>query len=287
MKRALVVLALVGCDKILLGPERLDASIDPLDIANLPFGPPMPIASVNTDADEDRPTLTADLLELYFHRTEVTTRSRIWVAKRARVDDPFGPPEIVTKLDIGNVARACVSSDGLRIYFSHVPSIADYGDIYFASRATRADDWSTPTVVPELTTVAKEFCGSERSDRLVMLGMSDSGGTTFDDTWMVSRTSQDLPWGPRAPIAELNTVDEEGAPWADASGVILVFDRRKTGSSEVAIFQATLQGQTYAVRKLTELEQDGRQGSPWVSPDGRTLVYAVGDTRGDVFMATR
>src|SRR5215207_561647 len=110
MRWVCLLVVLAGCDQLFLGSERLT----PQELSLLPFGEPMAIESVNTVEEEDRPSLTDDLLELYFHRG-----SSMFVTRRRSADAPFGPPEKLTELD-GGVAsiRGCLAGNGLRLYFS-------------------------------------------------------------------------------------------------------------------------------------------------------------------------
>lgn len=279
MRWVVVLLALAGCDKVLLGPERI--SIDApssSDISKLMFGSPMPIAGANTAADEDRPSLTDDLLELYFHRGK-----ELFVARRASVDHEFGTAQALVELNDGYAdVRACISGDGLRIHFSRQPLATDDYDIYLSQRLTRSDTWSPPQRVPELSTGRTDYCGGEREDGFAIYGSSDTALALLE-TWISKRTSRTEPWGPREPLTDLNTADHEGAPWSTGDAQILVFDRRP----QARIYQATQQGTSYAVRVLSELAATGSNSSPWISSDGRMIVYSVGDSFGELYMATR
>src|SRR5205085_7191607 len=119
----LVLLLLAGCDKVFLGGIRPDASTvdddaNPIVISAIEFANPMPIASLNTADEEDRPTLTDDMLELYFHRT-TGGLAKVFVAKRDSLQEPFRTPAPVDLMP-GENLRACISGDGLRIAFTHV-----------------------------------------------------------------------------------------------------------------------------------------------------------------------
>jgi hypothetical protein len=285
----LVLFALAGCDKVFLDgakPDaRLPADVNPTDVSNLAFGTPTPIDSVNTSNEEDRPTLTDDMLELYFHRT-VAMKTDVYVAKRDTPDGAFAAPEPVDLMMPGNNLRACVSGDGLRLYFSNYTAIADEADIYLATRPNRTTQWETPVKVEELATGMADYCGWERADHLVMFGSRDEGALRRFEIWTATRDEEAKPYGAPMLIPQFNTMaGAEGAPWADANADIVVFDRRNpTG---IAIHQATRQGTQYALRELKELGDMPGTGSPWLSSDGRTIVYVKDVNGGDIYMATR
>jgi hypothetical protein len=286
----LVVFALVGCDKVFLDGAKPDAPppsdvVNPIDVSNLAFGTPMPIDGVNTSNEEDRPTLTDDMLELYFHRT-VSMQTSMYVAKRDTRESPFNAPEPVDLMMPGNNLRGCISGDGLRLYFSYYVSVADQADIYLATRPDRTSPWETPVRIEEVSTVMADYCGWERADHLVMFGSRDEGALRRFEIWTTARETATQPYNPPMLIPQFNTMaGAEGAPWADADANIVVFDRRNP--SGVGIHQATRQGTQYAVRALAELDQGAGTGSPWLSSDGRTIVYVKDVNGGDIYMATR
>src|SRR5262245_946591 len=120
-----------------------DAPVD----AAVPLGPwsaPTPIEI--TPVDDDDPTATGDLLELYFNRT-----NDIYVTKRASLTDPWGAPVAVAELNTGNTETTPeVTYDGLTIYFasSRAGSLGG-NDIWRSTRTSRTVPWSTPVHVNE------------------------------------------------------------------------------------------------------------------------------------------
>jgi WD40-like Beta Propeller Repeat len=282
MRGSALLLVLAGCDKLFLGHEPIDAPPQALDgptVSDLVFGTPKRLANVNTSEEEDRPTLTDDLLELYFHRG-----TDMYVARRPSTDVDFSSAQPITELS--EAFKGCVAGDGLRIYFSR-NDLDDERDIYIATRASRAAPWDVPVKIPELITFPKaiEYCGWERRDRLLMYFSVQQALDT--DIWRASRTSTSLPYE-RGPFPDFSTMARENAPWASEDGTIVVFDRVQSGRFD--LLQATLVGAQYQIRPLDEINRDDSgQGAPWLSPDGHVLFYVSNheDPRGDIYMATR
>jgi len=121
-----------------------------------PWGPPLNLGPpVNTSGQEHAPRLSTDGLELYFSSYERPGgygAADIWVTKRTKVNDPWGPP-----INLGSVVNSSadenfpiISADGLSLYFSedyHGPyRPGGFGDIdmWVTTRASVNDPWETP-----------------------------------------------------------------------------------------------------------------------------------------------
>jgi len=83
-----------------------------------PFSDVTNLSELNTSADEGRPSVTADGLTLFFasNRNGV---SEIFAATRPSVDEPFGPAEHLSVLDVpgASSSQPGVSGDGATLYF--------------------------------------------------------------------------------------------------------------------------------------------------------------------------
>ena len=277
----IVLFALAGCDKLFLGKEPPDA-LTAEDISSRPFDTPVPFANLNTSGDEDRATLTSDLLHLVFHRGGV-----LMASSRTRVDADFDPPLPITELtDTKQTVRGCISRDGKRLYFSREVDGGNRSDfdIFVTTRPAVDAAWEPPHALDELTTMfpdGDERCGWESPDATTLLI-----STTFyasQDIVKLGRTAPGTRFISFDPQIDFNSGDREGAPWATADASIVVFDRTDPNGN-VMLWQGTLQGTRYAVRPLSELGLPGRNGSPWLSDDGRTMVFTH---ENDLYIATR
>ena len=63
------------------------------------FDPPQIVAELASNARTDNPTLTADLLEIYFTSDRVSGNGDVWVARRSDPALPFDPPTAVTEVN--------------------------------------------------------------------------------------------------------------------------------------------------------------------------------------------
>jgi hypothetical protein len=84
-----------------------------------PFGTPVPLAEINTPADDFSPFLTADGLTLYLDSLRNNNDDALYVAYRRSVDEPFSTPVRIVDLDAPGVADAdpWVSPDERHVVF--------------------------------------------------------------------------------------------------------------------------------------------------------------------------
>jgi Tol biopolymer transport system component len=114
--------------------------------------------TVNTDASEHAPSISADGLELYFSE-HMFERSRpgglgeadIWVTRRQTKNDPWETPINLGSIinSSGDEGGPCISIDGLALYFfsNRDSTHSDWlgtGDLYVATRKNITDPWNPP-----------------------------------------------------------------------------------------------------------------------------------------------
>jgi hypothetical protein len=100
---------------------------------------PQPLANVNSNTFDGAPTPSADGLTLYLYseRNLPPDKGRVFVARRASVNDPFGTPTLVDELqppDGGWVSPGYLSADACRLYFYKADSPRGNADLFVASR---------------------------------------------------------------------------------------------------------------------------------------------------------
>jgi hypothetical protein len=246
-------------------------------------------------ADDD-PELTPDLLELYFSsdRPGGPGGSDVWVARRASASDPFGTPTVVTELSSpASESQPTLCCGGLVIYLSsnRAPSLGS-NDLFRASRAVLGAPWSTPVHVPELSSTAYDGGGTTTTDDLEIIFDTDRA-SGFRELYRATRGSPTSPWSTPTRIEELvppaagNDVDPNLA-----SDNVLLYSSTRTGSVGMFDLWLTVRDDASAPFgapiNLTELNTADRERDPWLSADGRVVLFARGATTDvDIYMATR
>jgi hypothetical protein len=265
-----------------------DVGVDPLK----PFGTPQPAATINSSYTEDDPTLTADMLEIYFNR-----QGDIWRSQRSSVSGSWSAPAVDPALSSSaGETNPEITGDGLTIYFAsnraHARASGGH-DIFRATRPTRAAAWSAPVPVPALNTTDDDHPGVSTDDRIMIITSTRPGTLGEHDFFETSRASAGAPWGPVKWVKNASTSEHEVSPWIDATGTVLYWASNRGGLPEVKIWVATRAdpSQAFSTPKqvgslnLTEKEED-----PWLSPDLRTVYFArrvAGKTDMDICWASR
>ena len=262
-----------------------DSDVDP----SAPFGPPTLVTPLNTSTGaEDDPTLTGDMLELYYNRGD-----DIWVSTRSKVTAAWSAPQPEPALSSASTeTNPEITPDGLTIFFAstrpHAEAKGSY-DIFVSTRASRSAAWSVPTPVKELNTAGSDHAGPA-PDLLTMIVISDTGALGAHDLLISTRPSTSNLWSAPAPLSTLNTSAQESSAWLDASATLLYFaSSRQAANHDIYLSMRPGPGQPFgAPLNLTSLNSPDTDEDPWLSPDLRTIYFS--STRGgtnDLYVATR
>jgi len=297
--RVLLVLALAACrfeapvagDDSGLDASSIDAPVEPIDATPLgDWGTPVPVTELNTASHEDDPTLTGDLLEIYFasDRSLLATGEDIHVATRASIGDPFGAPTRVDELSsIAFDSNVDITADGHLITFTSTR--AGGADLYFSTRAGRSQPWGNPALVQGVNSGQGEFGMVMTADLLEAVLCSDRGNNEA-----LFRSRRDTTLEPFSNPVKLTDV-ETGELECDAMlpAPMTMYFTRGTNPGDLDIFLATSSdGVTFdQVTVQATLNTASRDGDPWVSADQRTLFLASNRANAintdDIFMSTR
>ena len=268
---------------------------DDASVLALPFTNITPLAEVNDPmASEDDPSLTADLLEIYFDSDRTATGAAmgdIWVAKRASTADPFGAPALVTELaSLSDDTTPEVSADGLTMYFASDRLTANDRDIYVTTRPDRASAWSTPVRVPELSSVGNDDDSAEIMPDGLQMVMS-RGVQPALDLELVTRATTTSPWSTPTPMPGLDDpTNDESQQWAspDLTVVYFVSNRPTSNSQDIWLGTRPDAQSSFTLTRVTELSTGAQDVDPWLTPDLRTMYFASARTGNmDIYTATR
>jgi hypothetical protein len=262
------------------------------DGASGPFGDIAPADELNQpgSSDED-PSLTGDLLEIYFRSTR-NGDGDIFRATRAAVDDPFGDPARVDALSsTADDATPEVSLDGLTLYLASNRTSSSL-DIWWSTRGARTDPWPAPERVVE-TVVPGTESGAVRDQAELDAVYARRGILSSNtDLYTARRAATDEPWGGFARIDELATAGTESDGHLGGDGLALLYASDRDGTAGGLDLWSTARpalDQPFAApAALAEINTADGDEDPWLSPDGRWL-YFVRDVAGEkhIFRASR
>jgi len=262
-------------------PGRLpsDALVEGLpDDADVTAGwsTPTLITELATPESNDDPSLTNDLLEIYFGSTRAggLGMEDIYVAKRTSVTDPFGPATLVTELSSSAADTTMrVTGGGLSIYFA-----SDRGgnvDIYMSTRPDTDSVWATPTRVMELSTGDGDWAPFAQSDQLRVVLCS--GPTPNEEALFIAkRASTGDAWGPLAKVTELDETTFSECDPVEPRSNVLYYSSNYQGKYD--IYRASRASSTSPYGNRTGIPSidmpSTNDRDAWLSPDERTMVFA-------------
>ncbi len=275
------LLLLVGCDGVFGLTHVNSPPVDAAPPTFVPFGEPTPLTGVVSAGEDDDPSLTADMLEIYFLRD-----ADLWRAERTSVIAPWSAALPVSELNSATTElRPSVAGDGLTMYFGR--GTAGSYDIYVATRAARTAPWDPPALLgldlnlPDTS----ELPGWSSPDGL-MLFVESTAGVNHDIFVGTRESTSESFIG--APFDAIEFGNTDGAPAATADGSTLVFASSRSG--EMSIWEAIEVQGTWFLQRHVELDGVGVRGTPWLSPDGTAVVFTgtrQGSTDDELYTATR
>ncbi len=276
-------------------PDARDAAVT---LPTTAFGTPQRLDLLSSPEGDDDPTLTADMLEIYFESDRMTGAGNIWVARRDSITAPWSAPELVTELssDRGETSPN-VSGDGLTIWLGSQRDSMNPGaiggdhNIYVATRPDRSSPWSTPVIVPELNSIYLDAPGSLSADGLSLVLHSRRRPSEIPDIFMATRATLESPWDV-AFRDDLSSDRRDISPFLWGRGHVVFFTANLPETvGRLDIWQAerpTLADPFGPAEPVPGINTPLDEEDTWLSPDGRTIFFASApDGDNDLFMATR
>jgi Tol biopolymer transport system component len=260
-----------------------DATTDASTVLG-PFGAPVAIDGLLATADlVQDPSLSTDELELYFasEKAGATEGYDIWLSTRTAVTDPWGVGSMVAELSTAKYddLEPEVSADDLTMYFSSDrPGPEADTHIWIAQRQRRTDPWGAP-VQFKLTGTSMAARGPAVDDQQLEMVFYSDGAQGDYDLYRITRASVTDAWGAPASLTEVNSTvfDWDPALFLDGRGLIFGSRRNgdKTGPSDLFETSQTSPTSPFATpRALTPLNSKSSEGDPWLSNDGRHIVFS-------------
>lgn len=247
------------------------------------FDPPRLVAELSSPEKNDNPTLTADLLEIFF-TSDRNGNSDVWSAARASAAQPFGAP---VRIDVASLAgfetSSAISPDGLTLWFASDRAGGPGGgaagdlDVWMSTRASRTATWGTPVGVAALSSPTRDLPRPPAHGALVMPLASERAELGFYRTFFASREGVSAAWDtprlvpelvrPGLIIVDAFLTDDlltifytAGAP---GTGGDLYAARRGSPNEPFSIFEP-----------LADINTTFDDRDPWLSPDGTRFFFS-------------
>lgn len=209
---------------------RLNAANALRDMPN--FGTPFNLGiGVNTTDIEEGPTMTADGLNLLFHRSPTPSSRVIFEATRATIDVPFGNAvNVGPEVNFGP-AHPAVSPDGLTLLFSAGDATGER--LYQSTRASRNDPFGPAVSLGGLIGNQSAESPSLSSDGLTLFFTAWDSAHVTNDIYQASRNNVGDPWGNVVMLSSAVNVPgyNDAMPSISSDGLRLFFNSNRPGGS--------------------------------------------------------
>jgi len=250
------------------------------------FGTPSELSELGATLGNDNPTLTWDLLEIFFTsaRDNNNTNNDVWTARRSAPGDAFGPVERVEAVSTpGFETSSAISGDGLTLWVGsdRAGGLGDL-DIWMSTRPTRDGAWSAPVNLLSMNSPTKDVPRPPGQHGLVMPLASERDRPTLYETFLSARSGRTAPFGTPALVSDLVSADKSTVDaFLTDDGLTMFYSaapENGPGDLFVAWRRAPSEPFTYSAA-LDDLNTASDERDPWLTPDGKQL-YFVSDRSG-------
>jgi hypothetical protein len=272
------------------------------------FGTPEMVTELASTGQTDNPTLTADLLEIFFTTDRMSTSEDVWFATRTNAGLPFGAPAPVVAVNTTAFeTSSAIAGDGLTLWFGsdRAGGVGEI-DVWVSTRPSRTGAWSTPLNVVALNSAVDDIPRPPGQHGLVMPLASRRNAQAIYQTYLAARSAPGAPFGPPTVISELafsdrSTVDgcltDDGLTLffsstpatptvAGTDGAVAGDASVPTGDLYVA-WRRSVDEPFSVTQPLGDLNTPADERDPWLSPDGK-LLFFTSDRAGvlSIYVAT-
>ncbi|MCW5809139.1 MAG: hypothetical protein KIT31_42690, partial [Deltaproteobacteria bacterium] len=197
------------------------------------FGEAIALSELNTELDEFSPSLSEDLLTLYFDRQDRAGRYQILAATRAAIGEPFGPPTALTLGDGTSSDFEPYVTAGA-IFFS---STRAHGLPSLFAAAGRGTTYAAPERLVALEALpfptAYEHPVMSSDGLTIYFGAPPDPSVDHHDVWSASRTAVDEPFDAPRAVPGLATAHDERPVWISRDNCRLYVMSDAGGTSQL------------------------------------------------------
>jgi Tol biopolymer transport system component len=255
---------------------------DPCPCSTGAFGAPELVQGLGVQVDSFGPAPSADASTLYFSAFD--DNEDIFFATRSTRDNRFSVAALVSGVNRPDSEDGTpfITADDRSLYFFSTRVDADAPgerDLWLSTRASAADAFSTPIVVPDVNSERLEHLPRLTPDGLTLMFVSGrTAPNDFSNIWQARRASAQAPWEEAVELPGVNTNAREEGFWLSADGLTLFFASNRVGEvADMDIFVATRpdlesafgQASGLDVVNTSDIELD-----PALTTDGFELFFA-------------
>ncbi len=252
------------------------------------WGTPQNLMVLNTDGNENLPTLSPDGKTIFFSssRPGGFGFTDIYMATRTNPNDDFG---WTAPVNLGAVINTPDNEIGAGyfedpangtaiLYFSSDRTGGLGGEDFWQSTRNANGTFNAPTNVAALNSTSFDRNSAVRHDGLEIYFASErDGGLGGRDIWVSTRASVSAAWNPPVNLAAVNSSGSDQTPSLSPDGSILYFSSGRDGSPDIYTATRVSVNRT----PTTDFDGDGRtdlsvfrptDGTWWVMKSGTNTV---------------
>jgi hypothetical protein len=259
--------ALVGCD-----PGEPEAPADPDADASIPLGPWGAPQQLLTELamEIDDAIIAPDGESLYFSASGVPT-DVIWRASWDGAAWVSAEEVVELRGELGGGDSLRLTADGGAAYFQGMREGAVDRTEIFRSTLDGAGVWSTPVHLPELSSPLSDSSASPCAGdtRWIVASDRDTEGVLA----LYEAAGDQL-----TALADVNAGGDAHSAFVTEDCLTLYFSSARAGTRDLYVTTRAAIGEPWASPTLIEdlSTPDGEELDPWVSSDGRHLVFSDG-----------
>jgi Tol biopolymer transport system component len=251
-----------------------------------PWGTPTVVAGASSTANnEDDPTLSSDGLELYYAVQVPGNPKDLYVMTRASTTVAFGAPTALAGFNTlaGSEESPRLAYDDLAIYFGRD------GDIFKATRATKASPWGPASLVTGVSTAMYEKWLAVCGDGSHIMLSRDIGTPMAPNPELFEGTFAD---GAATQVTVLSSAASEISTFLAKDCLTVMFASNRSGAVQLYISKRTALASPWSAPALlgAPFDTGADNEDPSYTPDDHIFAFAgihAPATTKDVYLSTR
>jgi len=269
-----------------------------IDVPPMVWNTPVDMG-LSTGYGDDDPSLTDDLLEIYWgsRRPGGQGLEDIWFATRTSSTGTWSAPAPAVALDsAATETTGKITGDGLSIFFTSTRGPGGDPDIYFSRRDNRSAAWDPPVKVNELSVMNNGDYGPYAQSNLLHVIWCAGASVPYEALWISNRGVTSDPWGTPAKVSELDEANTSECDPMEPHPRAMYYASNRLSTLVPArydiyrVSRATVTdayGSRTAVDGVNTVDYNDRD--PWVSADERTMIFSSDRDGGidKLYMTTR
>ncbi|MGE0548910.1 MAG: hypothetical protein AB7O24_09450 [Kofleriaceae bacterium] len=262
-------IALVGCGSSPTMPDATPDAPGPRCDPNAAFGAPVLVPTVNSDLDESTARLSPDELRIMFARRNSGGTADLWFAVRARIEDPFDEPQLITTVNSisSDLNPSSPPSELVLLYDTDRMTPGTYR-IWTSKRSVTTATFGPPSIRPEM--MDNEIHPMFANDSAVYFASSSRGGLGARDIFRANIASDGVLSEFSAVVGDVNSVANEDFPAVSQDERRIAFRRVVGTSGDVFIASRSTPQDGFGTASPVQGLSDPiiEEAPTWLSADG-------------------